>query len=117
MKKEREKRNIREGDIRGIYVTLRRSSIGSQREENPTKNQKLDAFSVVLYIHIYIHTYTHTYICLSNQNAKTQMKSQAKKPFFCNIFIGEYTPQKLRNSHCCVPFTATFSKRRKIGSL
>ena len=31
--------------------------------------------------------------------------------------IGEYTPQKLRNSHCCVPFTATFSKRRKIGSL
>ena len=32
-------------------------------------------------------------------------------------FIGEYTPQKLRNSHCCVPFTATFSKRRKIGSL
>ena len=31
--------------------------------------------------------------------------------------IGEYTPQKLRKSHCCVPFTATFSKRRKIGSL
>ena len=34
-----------------------------------------------------------------------------------NFIIGEYTPQKLRNSHCCVPFTATFSKRRKIGSL
>ena len=33
------------------------------------------------------------------------------------LLIGEYTPQKLRNSHCCVPFTATFSKRRKIGSL
>ena len=34
-----------------------------------------------------------------------------------SVNIGEYTPQKLRNSHCCVPFTATFSKRRKIGSL
>ena len=31
--------------------------------------------------------------------------------------VGAYAPQKLRNSHCCVPFTATFSKRRKIGSL
>ena len=43
---------------------------------------------------------------------------------YCTIYcscamhlIGEYTPQKLRNSHCCVPFTATFSKRRKIGAL
>ena len=25
-------------------------------------------------------------------------------------------PQKLMKSHCCVPFTATFSKRRKIGA-
>ena len=26
-------------------------------------------------------------------------------------------PQKFRKSHWCVPFTATFSKRRKIGAL
>ena len=38
-------------------------------------------------------------------------------PMQQEAMIGEYTPQKLRNSHCCVPFTATFSKRRKIGSL
>ena len=30
---------------------------------------------------------------------------------------GPKSPQKLRKSHWCVPFTATFSKRRKIGAL
>ena len=31
--------------------------------------------------------------------------------------VGTRVPQKLRDSHWCVPFTATFSKRRKIGAL
>ena len=31
--------------------------------------------------------------------------------------VGAWAPQKLRQSHWCVPFTATFSKRRKIGAL
>ena len=30
---------------------------------------------------------------------------------------GPRSPQKFRKSHWCVPFTATFSKRRKIGAL
>ena len=30
---------------------------------------------------------------------------------------GPRPPQKFRKSHWCVPFTATFSKRRKIGAL
>ena len=30
---------------------------------------------------------------------------------------GPKAPQKFRKSHCCVPFTATFSKRRKIGAI
>ena len=31
--------------------------------------------------------------------------------------LGNKSPQKLSDSHCCVPITATFSKRRKIGAL
>ena len=34
-----------------------------------------------------------------------------------NICWGPRPPQKFRKSHWCVPFTATFSKRRKIGAL
>jgi len=33
------------------------------------------------------------------------------------ICWGPRPPQKFRKSHWCVPFTATFSKRRKIGAL
>ena len=33
------------------------------------------------------------------------------------LMVGDHKPpQKLRKSHWCVPFTATFSKRRKIGA-
>ena len=35
----------------------------------------------------------------------------------CSDCWGSKAPQKLKNSHCCVPFTATFSKRRKIGAI
>ena len=42
-------------------------------------------------------------------------RARARRPML--FIIGAEAPQKLRNSHCCVPFTATFSKRRKIGSL
>ena len=31
--------------------------------------------------------------------------------------LGLTGPQKLWKSHCCVPFTAIFSKRRKIGAI
>ena len=34
-----------------------------------------------------------------------------------SISWGPRSPQKFRKSHWCVPFTATFSKRRKIGAL
>ena len=34
-----------------------------------------------------------------------------------SIVGAQRAPQKLRKSHWCVPFTATFSKRRKIGAL
>ena len=34
-----------------------------------------------------------------------------------SVFVGTWVPQKLMKSHWCVPFTATFSKRRKIGAL
>ena len=37
--------------------------------------------------------------------------------FGCSYCWGPRAPQKFRKSHWCVPFTATFSKRRKIGSL
>ena len=39
-------------------------------------------------------------------------------PYYNNIsHVGDHKPpQKLRKSHWCVPFTATFSKRRKIGA-
>ena len=33
------------------------------------------------------------------------------------LLIGHCCPQKFWKSHWCVPFTATFSKRRKIGAL
>ena len=33
------------------------------------------------------------------------------------VMVGTRVPQKFRDSHWCVPFTATFSKRRKIGAL
>ena len=33
------------------------------------------------------------------------------------VIVGTRVPQKFRDSHWCVPFTATFSKRRKIGAL
>ena len=34
-----------------------------------------------------------------------------------NSWVHKVHPQKFRKSHWCVPFTATFSKRRKIGAL
>ena len=37
--------------------------------------------------------------------------------FSCHNVVGAKAPQKLMQSHWCVPFTATFSKRRKIGAL
>ena len=33
------------------------------------------------------------------------------------LHVGHCCPPKLMKSHWCVPFTATFSKRRKIGAL
>ena len=38
-------------------------------------------------------------------------------PQFCKMTVEVCTSQKFRKSHWCVPFTATFSKRRKIGAL
>ena len=42
------------------------------------------------------------------------MLLQMSLSFWC---WGPRSPQKFRKSHWCVPFTATFSKRRKIGAL
>ena len=35
----------------------------------------------------------------------------------CKNFVGAKAPQKLMQSHWCIPFTATFSKRQTIGVL
>ena len=36
--------------------------------------------------------------------------------FLCEEMLGQLRPSKIWKSHCCVPLTATFSKRRKIGA-
>jgi hypothetical protein len=36
--------------------------------------------------------------------------------YFLKFNVGALGPAKIEKSHCCVPLTATFSKRRKIGA-
>ena len=43
-------------------------------------------------------------------------QSMARHPTFPIWSMEAEAPQKLGQSHWCVPFTATFSKRRKIGA-